>query len=166
MSEDLFTLPGDIRRTAVFSECRQWRYELWRRWDDSKPYCVFVCLNPSTADETKDDNTVRRCIDYAQRWGYGAFCMLNIFAYRATQPKNMKAFPKPIGALNDETLKRVCADAGIVVAAWGTHGTHLRRNLEVLAFLPRLHALQVTAEGHPNHPLYLKKSLTPIPYEG
>ncbi|HEY5894703.1 MAG TPA: DUF1643 domain-containing protein [Chthoniobacterales bacterium] len=152
-----------LHSSAVFSPCRRYRYELWRRWSDA-PYCMFIGLNPSTADETHDDPTVRRCINYATRWGFGALCMTNIFAYRATDPMDMKAVTDPVGPDNDATLKRVADDAGIVVSAWGIHGIHMGRERAVKAMLPALHCLQMTKSGAPGHPLYLRADLTPIPW--
>ena len=78
-------------RHAVFSPCRTYRYALSRVWAADKPYALFIGLNPSTADETLDDPTIRRCIDFAKRWGYGGLVMANLFAYRATEPSEMKA---------------------------------------------------------------------------
>lgn len=93
-----------MKKTAKLSDCRTYRYELWRTWDESKPYAMFIGLNPSTADETEDDPTIRRCINFAKTWGYGGLCMTNLFAYRATQPEDMKRASDPIGNKNDETL--------------------------------------------------------------
>ena len=83
---------------------------------------MFVGLNPSTADEVSDDPTVRRCISYAKAWGYAGLCMTNIFAFRATDPKDMKAVHDPVGMDNDMHLLRVSRHAGVVIAAWGAHG--------------------------------------------
>lgn len=156
---DLFGL-----NTAVFSPCRTWRYELWRRWDVSRPTCVFVGLNPSTADETTDDNTIRRCITYAREWGFGSLCMLNLFAFRATKPSVMRRVEDPVGPDNDATLERVCRDAGLVVAAWGVHGTHRNRAGEVVNrnLLGEYAVLDLTRDGIPGHPLYLPKTLVPV----
>ncbi len=147
--------------SAVFSPCRSYRYELWRRWSEG-PYCMFVGLNPSTADETLDDPTIRRCIRYAKDWGYSALCMTNIFAWRDTDPAKMKQQADPVGPENDATLGRNAAKAGIVIAAWGTHGSHLNRQKRVMEILPTLHALKVTKDGFPGHPLYLKLDAAPI----
>src|SRR5690242_6108456 len=111
-----------MKRETIFSDCRAYRYTLWREWDIfDKNYVMFVGLNPSTADERVDDPTIRRCIDFAKRWGYGALCMTNLFAYRATDPRVMKAFPYPVGPENDKWLVRCAREAGVVVAAWGNH---------------------------------------------
>jgi hypothetical protein len=151
-----------MKKAAEFSDCRKYRYTLTRYWDETKPYCMFVCLNPSTADETKDDPTVRRCINYSKDWGFGGFIMVNLFAFRATDPKDMKAEYEPIGKHNDAWIKHMSYKAGIVVAAWGTHGVFLRRNEEVLELLKgKLYYLELSKDLHPKHPLYLKKILKP-----
>lgn len=156
-----------------FSEDRRFRYTLWRVWDESKGYAQFIGLNPSTADETQDDPTVRRCIDYARRWGYGGLCMTNLFAYRATDPKEMKAYWRSLQRFEQDEMflqnisrvMRVTEGAGVVVCAWGanepTWGDAMRQNLE--DGIP-LHCLKLTKDGHPSHPLYLRKDLKPIPY--
>jgi hypothetical protein len=125
---------------------------------------MFVGLNPSTADETTDDPTVRRCIAFARDWGYGALCMTNLFAFRATRPEDLKSAAGPVGLENDHFLLRHAARAGIVVAAWGNHGAHLGRGAQVRALLPHLHCLRRTGTGHPAHPLYLPKTLRPVPW--
>lgn len=75
-----------MKSDAELSKCRTYRYALWRTWDESKPFAMFVGLNPSTADELEDDPTIRRCINFSKLWGYGGLCMVNLFAYRATDP--------------------------------------------------------------------------------
>jgi hypothetical protein len=151
---------------ATWSPDRKHRYTLWRTWDTKKPYVMFIGLNPSTADEVSDDNTVRRCINYAKDWGYGALCMTNIFAYRATDPKVMKAQEDPVGEENDKSLIECAKDAGVIIAAWGTHGSYLGRNDEVIRLLGKLYCLKKTKDGHPGHPLYLKKDLKPVLFQG
>lgn len=156
----------DVRhRQTVFSPCRTYRYALWREWNGGEGYAMFVGLNPSTADEIHDDPTIRRCMDFAQAWGYSALCMTNLFAFRATQPKLMKAAADPVGPENDLHLITLADDAGVTVAAWGIHGTHRGRDLEVRRLLPSLHCLARTKHGHPRHPLYLDSSLRPVPME-
>jgi len=158
----LQTLP---RKGALFSPCRTYRYLLWRTWDPSKPPAMFLGLNPSTATEEIDDPTVRRCIQYAFMWGYGSLWMANIFSFRATDPKEMKAASEPIGQDNDRKLKCAANWAGVIVAAWGNHGEHLNRAEQVEQMLAgRLSCLTVTGGGHPGHPLYLKKDLKPVEY--
>ena len=154
-----------LQSEATFSPCRTWRYSLLRRWANGGDYAMFIGLNPSTADETQDDPTVRRCIRYAQDWGFNALYMTNIFAFRATDPLVMKRFDDPVGPHNDTALIRLAADAGIVIAAWGVHGTHMGRGNSVLRFLHRMHVLKLTKGGHPCHPLYLKADLKPVPWD-
>ncbi|HWV89920.1 MAG TPA: DUF1643 domain-containing protein, partial [Burkholderiales bacterium] len=106
---------------AQFSRCRRWRYLLWRRWDESKPVANFLMLNPSTADEVKLDPSCTRARNYAERWGYGALVVTNIFGWRATDPDEMKRVKDPVGRGNDRAILQAAKDAGIVVCAWGNH---------------------------------------------
>lgn len=151
--------------TAAFSPCRRWRYDLWRRWAPG-PFLMVIGLNPSTADETQDDPTIRRCINYAKAWGFGAYCMTNLFAWRDTDPAKMKAQAEPIGRDNDATIARHAAGAGLILAAWGVHGAHLDRGAAVLELLAghRVHCLGTTQDGNPRHPLYMPKACRPLPY--
>lgn len=151
---------------AVFSPCRRWRYLLWRRWDASQPAANFLMLNPSTADELKLDPTCARARDYAQRWGFGALIVTNIFAFRNTDPAQMKAAADPVGPGNDAAIVRAAKESALVVCAWGNHGQFLGRSRKVLEKLKAngiaLHTLRVNANGEPAHPLYLPGRLKPI----
>ena len=147
---------------ALFSSDRKHRYTLWRVWDKDKPFVAFVGLNPSTADETKNDPTVTRCINYAYDWGYGGLVMLNIFAFRSTNPKNRYSCKDPIGPENSFYIKKFSEEAGLTVAAWGNHGNFLSRGTEVLSLLTKPHCLKLTKSACPSHPLYLKKDLKPF----
>lgn len=159
-----------MTKAATLSPCRRYRYELWRRWSDAPPV-VFIGLNPSTADETQDDATIRKCIAYAKKWGHGALCMVNLFAFRATQPKDMLAEDDPVGPDNDRVLQSLAWGCPVVIAAWGAHGSHRGRDKQVLGMLPTLYALYLTKDGKPGHPLYLKGDAVPFllqvddPYE-
>lgn len=138
---------------------REYRYTLWRYWDESLPFVQYIGLNPSTADETKDDPTIRKCVGFAKRFGMGGICMTNLFAWRDTKPENMKKAAEPIGPDNDLFLQEVAKEAEIVIAAWGNHGIHLGRDEIVRALIPNMKALKINAAtGQPGHPLY-------IPYE-
>jgi hypothetical protein len=155
-----------MQRSAQFSPCRTYRYSLWRAWPDllspAKGYAMFIGLNPSTADETADDPTIRRCIGFARAWGYEGLCMTNLFAFRATDPADMLAHPEPVGNDNDHYLVRLAQGAALVVAAWGAHGRHRGRDAQVVRLLPALHCLRLTRGGSPAHPLYLPKALLPV----
>jgi len=149
---------------AKFSECRKYRYLLWRIWDADKKYLFVIGLNPSTADESKDDRTIRRCIGFSKAWGYGGLVMGNLFAFKATKPKDMEKADDPIGDENDCYLLQHHNNAGLTLAAWGKNGDFLNRDKEVMGMLADLHCLVVTKNGFPKHPLYCKADLTPIMY--
>ena len=146
---------------AHISACGRYRYSLWRQWAPG-PQVMFVGLNPSTADATLDDPTIRRCIGFARAWGYGGLMMTNLFAWRATAPRTMMAASEPVGPDNDRVLQAAYAKATLTVAAWGAHGTHGGRNNAVRALMPHMHYLRLTKEGHPGHPLYLPSGLLPM----
>ncbi len=154
---------------AAFSACRRWRYLLWRRWDAGKPIANFLMLNPSTADEVKLDPSCTRARLYAERWGYGALIVTNLFGWRATDPDDMKAARDPVGRGNDRAILAAAREATIVVCAWGNHGAHLGRSSEILSKLRgarvQLHALRLNGSGEPAHPLYLPASLGPVRWE-
>jgi hypothetical protein len=151
----------DVRKGAEISACGKYRYSLWRVWDDINPWVHFIGLNPSTADAVLDDPTIRRCINYAKDWGYGALSMCNLFAYRATDPKDMKRADDPIGPKNNVYLQTIGDSPELVIAAWGAHGNYLGRDKEVMELMPDLHILALTKHGMPRHPLYLKRDLVP-----
>lgn len=150
-----------------FSPCRLYRYTWEHEWDNTRPPCAFIGLNCSTADENGPDPTVRRCINFAKSWGYGSLTMLNLFAFRATDPRDMKAAADPVGPENDwrllERAAHVNDTGGIIIAAWGGHGGHLNRSRKVRVLLRGipLHYLTLTKGGEPGHPLYLKGDLKP-----
>ena len=147
---------------AFFSKDRKHRYALWRVWNNKLPKVLFIGLNPSTADEVKDDPTIRRCINYAKDWGYGGYIMGNIFAYRSTDPKNLKITNNPIGIDNNSWLIKLHSEASLTIGAWGNHGKYLDRGQEVINLIDNLYCLRITKEGHPSHPLYLPGNLKPI----
>lgn len=149
---------------AVFSLCQTYRYALWRIWDPSQPKVFFIGLNPSTADAVRNDPTARRCIGFAQRWGYGGVYMANLFAYRATQPRLLKTAAAPIGEKTDRWLQQLSQQSVLHIAAWGNHGCFLNRDQQVRRLIPDLYCLAVTQQGQPSHPLYLKRELMPRPF--
>ncbi len=151
-----------MKTAAEFSACRKYRFALWRTWDETKSYALIIGLNPSTADETNNDPTITRCINFAKSWGYGGVCVANLFAYRATIPKDMMRAKKPIGTENDAWLSQLAKDADIVVAAWGNDGSRLGRAEEIKKVLPSLHYIKMNKSGEPAHPLYLRSELKPV----
>ena len=144
---------------AILSEDRRYRYALWRKWEQQeKRYVLFIGLNPSTADEEEDDNTIRRCKRFAADWGYGAVCMANLFAGRATEPKEMMKLSDPVGYENNSWLLDLARGADLIVCAWGNDGTYMQRDNEVLTLLSeyKLMCLVKNKSGTPKHPLYVK----------
>ena len=153
-----------VNKNATFSDCRKYRYALSRTWNGKKKTILFIGLNPSTANEKIDDPTIRRCINYAQNWGYGSLLMVNLFAYRATLPSELKNVKNPIGNDNDLHIIELSKKADLAVAAWGNEGTLLNRDKEVKKILPNLMCLKINKSGQPAHPLYQKKDLKLIKY--
>lgn len=165
-----------IRRKAVFSECRNYRYMLSRSWDAVKPGVLFIGLNPSTADARVDDPTCRVCVNYAQRWGYGAMTVANLFAYCATYPAELRRAAAPVGPRNDAWLRRLVhavnsaaidgtsGPAPCVVCVWGDMGRYLARDEQVLAMIDNPRCLKILGSGAPGHPLYKRRELVPVPY--
>lgn len=152
-------LKGDARSRAVYSPCQRYRYTLTRIWDTDGPRALFVMLNPSTATEVQNDPTVERCERRARALGFGAFRVCNIFAWRATDPRVMRAQPDPVGPDNDTTILDGARWADRVVCAWGTHGAHMDRGPGVERLLRGagvdLYHLGLSQAGHPKHPLYI-----------
>lgn len=151
--------------TAAWSPCRIYRYTLTRRWGPG-PLVNWLLLNPSTADEWRNDPTVAGCIKRAVLWGFGGLVVTNLFAYRATDPLVMKAFAAPVGPENDRHLIEQAQAADLVICGWGEDGPHLNRSAEVVAILQKagvtLHALKLNKSGQPQHPLYIAHSVKPV----
>ena len=141
---------------AVFDRTGRYRYRLWRRWAPGRQV-LFVMLNPSTADETTNDPTIRRCAGFARSWGFASLAVVNLFALRATDPARLRAARDPVGCDNDRHIAAAAAAAHAVVVAWGMHGDLHARDRDVLALLAqhRPRCLGLTRDGHPRHPLYL-----------
>lgn len=150
-----------MKKQAVFSPCGHYRYALWSIWDESRPYVLFIGLNPS---ETEDNPTIRRCSQYAQDWGYGGLCMANLFAWRTGQPEYLKCAEDPVGPENDQFLQKLSKGAGIVVAAWGNEGRFNQRSSRVLAMLDSVKCLKVNKSGEPAHPLYQPAKAMPVEF--
>ena len=156
---------GDAPSVAVYSDCERYRYLLTRTWDPTGRKALFIMLNPSTATEVQNDPTVERCERRARTLGFGGFRVTNIFAWRATDPRDMRAAGDPIGPENDAAILQSCPWADQVICAWGTHGAHLDRGAAVEALLratklPLFH-LGLSKAGYPKHPLYIAYSEQP-----
>lgn len=159
---------GDAASVAVYSDCEAYRYSLTRVWDAAGRRALFVMLNPSTATEVQNDPTVERCERRARALGFGAFRVLNIFAWRATDPRDMRAAADPVGPGNDAAILSSLPWADQVICAWGTHGAHQGRGPAVAAMLRgadvALFHLGLSKDGHPKHPLYIGYAVHPQPW--
>ena len=155
---------------ATISDCGIYRYSLSREWLGGDGTVLFVMLNPSTADASVDDPTIRRCIGFAQRWGYARLTVGNLYAYRATDPRELDdaagAGVDPVGPENDDWLLRLSGGADEVIAAWGTKASAAReaRVLRRLAPWCTINCLGTTKSGQPKHPLYLPNKTRRVPW--
>jgi hypothetical protein len=157
-----------IERGAKLSVDGLYRYRLWRRWANGRT-CVFVGINPSTADATNDDPTIRKCIGFAERWGFGAIEMVNLFAFRSTDQRLLEDLKDPEGPENADTLRQVFDGAHRIVWAWGRGKTAKVRELIrarvgvsgrwlAVPKVCEIGALGYTEDGYPRHPLMLPYS--------
>lgn len=155
-----------MEKYAIISECEQYRYQLRRTWDTNLQPVMFIMLNPSTADADNDDPTIRRCIGFAKTWGYGGIVVVNLFAYRATNPKDLLKCKNPVGDDNLKWIEHSASRCPKVVAAWGNADivNKLLANrpfYQPLEKLANVHYIELSNSGTPKHPLYLKGDLKP-----
>jgi hypothetical protein len=149
----------DVAPSGSASIVGEYRYTLTRRWEDG-PRIGWVMLNPSTADAEVDDPTIRRCIGFSQRWGYGSMIVANLFARRATDPVHLSDPGNPVGPANGVAWRRLCEESVRLVAGWGAHPEAREYGLAFHAFVRRLGhdlwCLGTTKDGSPRHPLYVR----------
>jgi len=146
----------------ILENGNEYRYSLSRIWDVRKKMVCFVMLNPSTANASKDDPTIRRCVGFAQRWGYGSLEVVNLFALITPDPTVLESTVLPVGTCNDREIELTAQRAETVVVAWGAFKQATCRSKDVLQIIQRYHqpiCLGKTKEGHPRHPLYLPKNV-------
>ena len=148
---------------AVFSDCRRYRYKLWRIWDDQKPLIMFVGLNPSTANEMSDDPTIRRVKKFAFDWGFGGVYMMNLFAWVTPYPEELITSENSIGE-NDMHLLEVSRKCSEIIFAWGSFKEAIERAEQVKAMFPQAKALIINRDGSPRHPLYVRSQTVPVYY--
>lgn len=156
---DLFENNG-----ASFSECRRYRYSLWRIWDKEKPLVMFIGLNPSTAKEDADDPTIRRVKAFAASWGFGGVYMMNLFSYVTPYPAQLMHYEDPVDGANDFQLKQIGKLCSEIIFAWGSFPEAKHRAKEVIAMFPDAKALILNNDGSPRHPLYVPKKVQIIPF--
>jgi len=152
---DLFT---NENAGAIFSESKNYRYVLWRKWDETKPAVMFIGLNPSTANENEDDPTIRRVKRFAFDWGFGTVYMLNLFAYVTAYPEELKKCNDPIGD-NDNWLKEYAKKSDQIVFSWGSFSESKERAIKVIEMFPNSKCLVKNRDGSPKHPLYISASI-------
>lgn len=145
-----------VTRSASFSRCGLYRYSLTRRWETGVGRCVFVGLNPSTANASLDDPTIRRCMGFTQAWGFNELVMVNLFAYKTPHPALLKKANDPEGPNNRRAVQRTCRSAQCIVAAWGVHGTFMNQaeRFSTIFSNQLIHCFGITKTGQPLHPLY------------
>lgn len=153
-----------MKRSAVISSCGRFRYRLTRGWADG-PTVTWVMLNPSTADAHVDDPTIRKCVGFSQRWGYGSLTVVNLFALRSTDPSALRTAPDPFGPDNVRYVDEALLSADLSVVAWGGGISHAKgrgttRGRAIRSW-PGTMMLGTTKAGEPRHPLMLAYS-TPL----
>jgi hypothetical protein len=155
-------------KTAVISDCGRFRYRLGRRWADGE-VLPFVMLNPSVASAEVDDPTVRRCVKFAQAHGFAALEVVNLFAFRATDPKDLRAAGYLAGPDNDTHIAAAASECAAICVAWGANVAGLERPQVVLPLLRAtgkpLQCLRITRSGYPQHPLMLPSSCRLTPFD-
>lgn len=154
--------------SAVVSPCETYRYLLTRMWDQELPGVLFVMLNPSTADANQDDPTIRRCIRFARDWGHGALRVVNLFAYRATDPRALALADDPVGPENFLHVTSAILASSQVVVAWGAHSMAEQQSEGLLQEIRGSGKVPMClgqcAGGAPRHPLYVKGNTLPVGY--
>lgn len=157
---DLFTrtVPLEYDRGAIFSPDRRYRYRLWRSWGDRDNRCVWVMVNPSTADETVPDQTITKCIGFAKKWGFTAIDVVNLFAFVSTDVRGLLEAGDPVGPDNDATIDEALTGARRIVLAWGSHApvrSLIRTRETFRTFNGLTGTLGRNSDGSPRHPLML-----------
>lgn len=159
---------GGVWSVALYSPCLGYRYRLDRTWDAGGPRATLVMLNPSTATEAVDDPTLARCRVRLQALGFGALTVVNLFAWRATDPRRLADPADPVGTGNDAVILEAAGQASLILCAWGDRGALHGRDVDVAALLAprglRLHVLGLTRSGAPRHPLYVPYAARPMPW--
>lgn len=154
-----------LKRTARISDCGRFRYTLFRRWGNKPKGITWIMLNPSTADSEVDDKTIIRCMKFTERFGYKAMVVVNLFAFRATNPKELLDAEDPVGPENPKWLRIAIHQAEIVVAAWGATKKPTENGVDFITNVIReegykLMCLRMTKDGSPRHPLYVHGATT------
>jgi hypothetical protein len=157
-----------MERSATFDSTGCYRYYLGRHWSQAGSSLTIIMLNPSQADASRDDPTLRRCIGLAQGWGFGAIAVVNLFAYRSPHPRVLRQVADPIGPGNNAALAEATQQADQILLAWGNWGGWLARDRAVLELLiphqAKLRCLGRNRTGQPRHPLYIPRAAPLMPW--
>lgn len=149
-----------LEKTAVISDCGKYRYLLRRAWDFAKPRALLIMLNPSTADATADDATIRSCVRLVSALGYGSMEVVNVFGWRATDPNELPKQPDPVGPQNEDIIEAAIVRSDVVICAWGANVMAQRKANYVRSLVsrrrPATYCFGKTKAGFPKHPLYIK----------
>lgn len=152
-------------KQAIFSNCYNYRYSLSRLWDNNKETCLFIGLNPSTADACQDDPTIKKLIAYASQWNLGGFQICNLFALRTPNPDYLLKSKVPIGDLNQHYLEAAISNSSTQILMWGNHGNYHPQLENLVSTLESPLCFGLNKNGTPKHPLYLSKDLKPIVFQ-
>lgn len=156
-----------MRRQAVLSDDPDalYRYLLTRIWGKG-PRLLWIMLNPSTADGLIDDATIKIIVGFSRRLQFDGAAVVNLFAFRSTFPHVMKAAADPIGPENNKYILAALREHPMAIAAWGVDGDYLNRDKQVMALARgvgrKLHALEITRNGYPRHPLRIPYTREPL----
>lgn len=158
--------------TALISPDGVYRYRLRRQWDYSGTLCCWVMLNPSTADASTDDPTIRRCIAFSRGWGYGGIVVVNLYGLRSMNPRQLRVHHDPVGPDNDAHIAELVRESEMVMCAWGAHPVAQRRDRtgKVIKLIrrckacPEVRCLGLTQDGAPRHPLYVRSDVSSMPF--
>jgi hypothetical protein len=166
--ETLFTNITELKG-AHFSPCREYRYALWRKWDNRLPLIMFIGLNPSTANENDDDPTIRRVVDFAKRWAYGGVYMMNCFPLVSTKPARLKEFYNSDehsmqDIENMRWLLNISKRCNDIIFAWGNFKEAKERGQALACYFKNARALQINKNGTPKHPLYVPGDIIPVKF--
>jgi hypothetical protein len=157
-----------IFRSAQFDDTGRYRYSLFRQWQPALPGLTIIMLNPSLADATADDPTIRRCIGLAYGWDFGAITVVNLFAYSTAYPRHLKQVNDPVGSENDAALRKAALEGEKILLAWGNWGCLHGRDQAVLRWLSPFHnkfcCLGRNRTGQPRHPLYVSRDIKLRPW--
>lgn len=148
---------------AEFSKDKKYRYCLWRIFDGSLPLVMYIGLNPSTANQYQNDNTISKLEKITRHNGFGGFYMMNLFAIVSHDPEVLKTAPDPLGD-NDGWIENIAPKCNKIVFAWGSFKEAKERAVDVIRMFEESYCLKQNKDGSPKHPLYCLDKTKIIPF--